>query len=123
MPSIEAPTHYDHSKGIEPQPHDDFFRWASANSYLSETGEADSPLGWVCLLEVDREMVDSYIEETGDKSFYPEVGWYVVRQDDRGFIWAMIYGTGTLAEEGARADFTEAEKVYDEWLNINSTDV
>lgn len=129
MPSIEAPTHYEHSKGIMPSRFDNFFKWLSPTFYIAETGDAESPLGWVCLIEVtDKDIVDWYesqgmsLEEMrqhmGLDEYPIDSGFYITRQDDNGLIWAMAYGTGTLAQEGARADFAEAEKVYEAWLSL-----
>jgi len=52
-----------------------------------------------------------------ESHYVPEPGWYVTRQDDNGLIWAMSYGPldSTFNEENARADFAEAESVFDSW--------
>ena len=115
MPSLDAPTYYEHSKGVEGQPYDDFFKWVDADWWADDTGNVECPLGYVVLLEVDQSLIEEYMTSTGDTSFYPEQGWYVTRLMDNGLIWAHTYGTGTLAEEGARADFAEAHRAYCEW--------
>lgn len=128
MPSILAPTYYGRAKGLMPERFDGFFKWfISQFGTTDECGTVESPLGWVGLVEVtDKDIVDWY--ESEGKSLeemrqhmgldeYPvDAGFYVLRQDDNGLIWAMTYGgSGTLAEESARADFAEAERVSVAW--------
>jgi hypothetical protein len=127
MPSIEAPTYYDRTKGILPGRYDSFFKWV--NAYMDcadhETGEVDSPLGFVALVEVDETMQNDFMHEENlpddlchecrNNHGVPDTGWYVTRLDSNGIIFAMEYGEGTLAEESARADFAEAEKVAEAW--------
>jgi hypothetical protein len=113
-PSLDAPTYYEHSKGVEGQPYDFFFKWVDADWWTDDTGNVECPLGYVVLLEVDQALITEYMEANHD-DFYPEPGWYVTRLMDNGLIWAHTYGTGTLAEEGARADFLEAHEAYCKW--------
>ena len=119
MPTLESPGYYDHSKFIAAGRADAFFKWISSDWYMKETGSVESRIGWVGLIEVGRDVLASYITETGDawasSRTAIDLGWYCVRQDDNGLVWGIGYGEGTLAEEGARADFAEAEKAYDEW--------
>lgn len=135
MPSIEAPTYYDRSKGIMPNKYDQFFKLATLDFTLSDTGTVESPLGFVMLIKVDEEMQNTFLNEyvlrqdvsadlcytCRNKFGVPDTGWYVTRQDDNGIIWAMEYGPldSTLAEESARADFAEAEKVAAAWDRAN----
>jgi hypothetical protein len=126
MPSIEAPTYYDRTKGILPGRYDTFFKWVSLDEAESETGEVDSPLGYVTLVHVDETMQLDYMHEADmsadlcnncrNNHGVPDTGWYVTRLDSNGIIFAMEYGgEDTLSEEGARADFAEAEKVSEAW--------
>lgn len=118
MPSIESPTHYERSKGIAHRSTDEFFKFVESDDYC---GNTESPLGYVMLVNVDGEMLDSFLETTTDGAT-PDQGWYVTRTDDNGIVWAMIYGTGVFAEEGARADYAEAEKVASAWDRADDQD-
>ena len=121
MPSTYAPTYYEHSKGIMPEKHDPFFKFIGIDETLADTGSVEAPVGWVALVYLTEDLIRGMEYEyapTGynlTKEEYPEPGWYIIRQDDNGLIWAMIYGEGTLAEEGARADFASAESTYADW--------
>ena len=118
MPSMEAPQHYERSKGIMPGEFDPFFKYVEPDFYEAETGNVESPLGWVGLLRVDQSLIES-METYAWPIDCPEEGWYIVRINDHGLVWGMTYGgTDTFPEEGARADFAEAEKVYAEWCRI-----
>lgn len=121
MPSLEAPRYYEHSKGIALGKYDPFFRWIGGDWFIEDTGEVDCPIGHVALVEVDQAMIDEYRDEVLKHwrevlAFeIPDLGWYVLITDSNGIIFAQEYGTGTLSEEGARADFAEAERTYSEW--------
>lgn len=127
MPSPEAPTHYEHSKGIMPGRFDPFFKQYSIDYAEAECGNVESPVGFVMLLEVTNGDIVDWYESQGMSlddmathllglDEYPlDQGWYITRTDDNGLIWAMTYGTGTLAEESARADYSSAERTYLDW--------
>lgn len=120
MPSIEAPTHYDRAKGIAAGYADDFLKSLDPNDAAADTGNIESSLGFVMLVEVTRDMIAEYVSVQGDpwmseaRNFWP--GWYIIRHDDNGLVWGMDYGgNGTHSEELARADFAEAEAVDAIW--------
>jgi hypothetical protein len=124
MPSIINPTYYEHAKGdaADNATRTDFFRHLCDGDWVirDDTGSTESPLGWVALVEVTDEDVSRWVNGEIDGDLHLEIdnveaGWYVVRRDDNGLVWAMTYGTGTLAEEGARADYAEAEAVSLAW--------
>ena len=119
MPSIDAPAYYDRSKGLMSEHADPFFKWMGPNgTVIDETGETDSPLGFVALLHVTQDDLDEYDQMTDTAMVEP--GWYITRQDDNGLIWAMTYGGDSqFCEEAARADFAEAEKVSSAWDEAN----
>lgn len=130
MPTLEAPRYYEHSKGILPGRYDWFFRYLPESAVVGnggETGEVESPLGFVTIIEVDEEIQQEFMQTHSitpdlchtcrNNAGVPDTGWYVLCTDSNGIIFAMEYGEGTLAEEGARADFAEAESVYSEWLD------
>lgn len=134
MPSIEAPTHYERSKGIMPGRFDGFFKWLDPDFYVDNTGHVEAPVGFVALIEVtDKDIVNWYesqgmsLEEMRDHlslEDYPlDAGWYVTRTDDNGLIWAMTYGQGALAEEQARADFTDAVALFDIWFSADDNEI
>ena len=132
MPSIENPTFYERADGIAPGRADEFFKRLDLDEVIEYTGDAESPVGFVQLVQVTREMIREYVSTVGDpwlserRNFAP--GWYITRQDDNGLIWAMSYGgwcdeheafcTDTAAEEAARADYAEADTVYQSWLDL-----
>lgn len=126
MPTIDAPTHYDRSKGIMHSSTDAFFQWFyGTDRFTSDTGSVESSLGWVALCHVEPSDVADYLADPYTNDNPPQLlgeiteGWYIIRTDDNGFIWAMTYGDGTLAEEGARADFAEAEATYAAWSDLD----
>jgi hypothetical protein len=123
MPSIDAPSYYEHAKTQAAGRADAFLKWLDENEYLAVTGEVDCPLGWVGLIEITGPEIATWVSSQGDpwmsekRNF--ETGWYIVKIDNNGLVWGLYYGQGTLAEEGARADFAEAEATYELWLGIN----
>jgi len=121
MPSTDAPTHYERSKYILPSRADDFLKFIEEDWYEAVTGSVESPVGWVGLVHVDRDLIARWVAFAGDpwmseaRNFSP--GWYIVRIDDNGLVFGIDYGgEETLAEENARADFDEADRTYMEWL-------
>lgn len=120
MPSTEAPTWYERAVTEASGRADDFLKWIDEIYYEDTTGEVDSPLGWVGLINIDRDLVAEYVTTTGDpwmsqaRAF--DLGWYIVRIDSNGLVWGMHYGADqTWPEQQARADFAEAEATYAEW--------
>lgn len=119
MPSIEAPAHYERAKFTLPDNCDQLLRWLDNMEFEAETGHSDSPIGWVGLLKLTWEQIDTFCASaaTADWPVGIEPGWYIVREDGNGILWGIGYGEDcTFNEEAARADFAEAELVYDEWL-------
>ena len=124
MPTLDAPRYYEHSKGLMHEKYDPFFRWYSPDDCVADTGNVEAPVGYVQLIEVLDEDISRWVNGEIDGEMHLDlntdltVGWYVAVQDDNGLIWAMTYGSGTLAEEGARSDFAEAEALYATWDNL-----
>ena len=132
MPSSDNPGWYERAEFICSDRTDAFFKWLDLDEYKANTGSVEAPVGWVGLVCVTSDMIRTWVSSQGDpwmserRNF--DSGWYIVRQDDRGFLWAMSYGGGcdipghegelcadTRNEEAARADFAEAEAVYAAW--------
>lgn len=130
MPSIQNPAFYDRADSIAPGRSDDFIKWIDQVQYLDTTGDVESPVGWVGLIKIHPDLIAEYAASMGDpwiterRNFEP--GWYIVRQDEFGMVFAMVYGglcwnhddfcTDTMSEQNARADFGEAESVYATWI-------
>lgn len=115
MPSIENPTWYEHAIATAPGHADDFFKWLDEADAIDYTGDIASPVGHVMLYEVDSDIIATYVSTFGDpwmseaRNFNP--GWYIIRQDDNGFVWGMEYDV----EAYARADFNSAAELYAAW--------
>lgn len=109
---------------------DDFFRYHDhMSTEVTETGDVESPIGHVTLRQVDRDAIANYVSEYGDpwasvrRNLSP--GWYIDVRGSDGTVWAFFYDgwcedhqafcADTLAEETARRNFAEAEKVYVAW--------
>lgn len=107
-----------------PDRFDEFFRQLDPDRYEADTGEMEAPVGWIGLIEVTETDLMSYIERHGPQSASDHgtvsdlmadgltPGWYIVRINSDGLIWAMSYRSGAPAWECARADFAEAERTY-----------
>lgn len=118
MPSLDAPSYYGRAASIAPEKYDHFFRWLPHEFYESITSMVDCPIGWVGLVKLDESAKRLHARELKDASYgdYPDSGWYNVRINSDGLVFALYYGIdATLPEEHARADFAEAEAAYDEW--------
>lgn len=124
MPSMEAPNYYDRAKGILPGEFDNFFKYLGSDDLVAETGDVEAALGWVALVKVDSDLIINITApragwSKSPREQVPDEGWYVIRRDGLGFIFAMEYGPdATLNEENARADFAEAEHTYSQWLDL-----
>lgn len=122
MPSIDAPTHYERSGGIASSTTDAFFKWLDDLDFIETTGTVDSPLGFVGLINLDRETITRYVVQNATNPIWMsdranfDAGWYIVRYDDNGLVWGLMYGEDCVFnEERARADFAEAERVHAAW--------
>lgn len=120
MPSTEAPTYYERCSGVCPSITDPFFQAISLGEAIEDTGDVESPVGFVALVKVDEDLIQWYRESVNvwatEDDELPDEGWYVVRKDDNGLVWAMDYGEDcTFNEEKARADFAEAVNTYERW--------
>lgn len=106
---------------LAPSRTDSFFRYHdSERTSVEFDGDVESPIGHFTLLEVTRSVIADYVSEWGDpwiseaRNFSP--GWYILVVGEDGTIWAFDYrGDGVFAEERARKDFREAQRVYSEW--------
>ena len=130
MPSIENPAYYERASYISAGHADEFLKWLDEDQYEMYTGSTDSPIGWVGLIKIDADLIREWVSSSGDpwmsehRNFAP--GWYIVRQDDNGFVWGLGYEgwclshgafcADTASEQDARADFAEAEAAYQVWL-------
>lgn len=128
MPSTEAPTFYERSRDALPSTFDPFLRHLQADWFTEETGDVESPLGFVALFCVDLELIQGMYADISsgvlDEMSIPSAGWYILRQDSNGIVWGLDYGgSGTFSEEAARADFAEAEATYAAWSEANSDDI
>lgn len=121
MPTVEHPSYYSRSKGDEARTYEQtqFFRNLTPDNAVSETGSTEQPLGHVMLVSITFADIVEYLPSDStlaDLSMLGvEPGWYIVKADDNGLIWAMTYGQGTFGEEQARADYAEAEAVALAW--------
>lgn len=123
MPSIEAPAYYDRAKFETSGRADDFLRSLDTSFAVAETSTVECPLGHLSLHLITRDQIAEYVSREGDpwmseeRNFSP--GWYIVRTDEQGFIFGIGYGEDyVFNEEGARADFAEAEYAYAMWDQI-----
>lgn len=119
MPSSLEPAYYDRPHDTAVPRLDYFMKWATEHS-VAETGEVDSPVGYVALVPIDNDLLAVWFTEESNNGYsYPtedEQGWYIVRIDSNGLVWGLHYGDhGTYAEQNARLDFAEAEKTYEAW--------
>jgi len=123
MPSTQNPAYYERSSGFCHSILDTFFKYLTLDDAEDYTGDVDAPVGFVQIVQLDDSLISGIVNEhmvpigMMESHYVPEPGWYVTRQDDNGLIWAMSYGPldSTFNEENARADFAEAESVFDSW--------
>lgn len=109
---------------------DDFFRYHDHEATEeANVGEASGPIGYVTLRRVTFVDIATYVSKYGDNWASHrrnlEPGWYIDVIGEDGTIWAFYYGgncrehndlcADTKAEETARADFAEAERLYSDW--------
>lgn len=121
MPNLDAPGYYDRAKFETGSRADDFLRTITPDEAEDDTSSVECPIGHVMLVKIDRDMIRDYVSEAGDpwmsesRNFEP--GWYIIRTDDRGFVFGIGYGPldSTHNEELARADFAEAAEAYAIW--------
>lgn len=123
MPTLDNPGHFERSKHIAAGRADDFLKSYSPDYFLAETGNVESPIGFLALVDITREDIAEYVTREGDpwmseaRNFSP--GWYLIKFDNNGLVWGIDYGgSSTFSEEAAREDFAEADRAYGEWLDI-----
>ena len=122
MPSMQNPTWYERAELTAPSRADDFFKWLDHDEYDETTGDVESPVGWVGLIEVTRDQIATYVASAGDpwlserRNFGP--GWYIVRIDSNGLVWGMAYDD----EESALADYESANLTYLTWAEEEEMD-
>jgi len=125
MPTTANPAHYERSLGIVSSKSDEFFKRLDLDEVVEYTGDTESPVGFVQLVNVTSGMVHEYVASGGDpvlvlgkEGEFLVPGWYITREDENGLIWAMFYGEDmTLPEEKARADYAEADAVHQHWVD------
>lgn len=126
MPTVDNPRHFETGTQMD-EFYDSFFKWASIDVEPDhQTGEVESPGGFVSLIYVEApDEINEYLHYgSGHTSFEDEAklsegistGWYVTLQDNNGIIWAFAFGDSTLAEEHARREFRGSELYYEQWL-------
>jgi hypothetical protein len=90
--------------------YDRFFRHADPDWEVDYSGDVNAPTGHFAIFEVTEEMISetvtNYGELIGDGP-NPDLGWYLVTEDDRGFTFVH---TGTEAE--VRQTFADLGKAY-----------
>jgi len=99
------------------QKYDHWFRWHdSEQTEVDSTGDQnDFTHGYAYL----RFVSDDFLAEDRTEAINkPDAGWYIDVRDSAGFVFVFTYyGTGTLAEEAARAAYARFEKAYESWEN------
>jgi hypothetical protein len=120
MPNIHTPGDYSRADHIMSSRTDLFFKRLDLDEVVEYSGDVESPIGFIQLVEVSRDMIAQHVATEGDpwlserRNF--DTGWYVTRQDSNGLIWAMSYGGD---EAAARADYAEADAAHTDWLNFD----
>lgn len=91
---------------------DDFIRTLLARwDPNRETGTVEWH-GWFGIFHITREEIAAYVSEFGDpwmserRNFEP--GWYIVKQNNDGLVWAFAYASEGLAE----VDFEKIDKQF-----------
>jgi hypothetical protein len=120
---------FEHADGIEAARTDVFFKWLSPDYWTADTGNVEAPTGHVALIQLTPDLIRQYVTEEGDpwmserRNFSP--GWYLLKTDNNGLVWAHSYGgwcgmheafcADTFEEMKVRHDFEVIEKAYAEW--------
>lgn len=116
---------------LMPQRAGGFFRYHDGiATEVKSTGHVESHVVLVTLRRIDRQAITEYVTRWGDvwcsvrRNLAP--GWYIDVRGEDGTIWAFSYEgyciehdntcSDTSAEEAARKDFAEAERVYSDWV-------
>ena len=122
MPTLDNPGFYERAKFTAAGRADDFLKSLTPDDAIDDCGSVGCPIGFVMLVEIDRDLIREYVSREGDPwlsmSSNFEPGWYIVKTDDNGLVWGIGYGPldSTFNEEAARADFEEACNAYSEWM-------
>lgn len=102
---------------------DDFFKEMLGGNLIAlescmdrETGNVEWH-GWFATMEVTREDVMAYVSCYGDPWISEHrnlnTGWYIVKQNNDGLVWAFAYASKGLAD----VDFEKIEALYAEESN------
>ena len=120
---------FEHANFIGSARGDAFFRWLDPDQWVADTGNVEAPTGHVALVQVSAELIREYVSSAGDpwmserRNFTP--GWYLVKTNEQGTVWAFGYDgwcewheafcADSFEEMKARHDFAVIEKQYAEW--------
>lgn len=101
---------------------DEFIKWVLAMSPVAyETGDVESTVGYVQLVNVERDLIASYVSERGDpwmsegRNFAP--GWYIFQRVDSG----LVYGYAYRSDLTAMTDFIDAGREYERWQAVGAS--
>src|SRR5207253_7646921 len=102
---------FEHCNGLAVARADAFFKWLDPDQWVSDTGNVEAPTGHVALVQVDRQLIREYVSSAGDpwmsedRNFAP--GWYLVKTNEQGILWAYEYGGWCRLHDAFCADTFE----------------
>lgn len=105
-------THFPNAVSTAHERHDSMLREFSTDVVEAQTGDVESPNGWIGLVTINTVLLETYAVTHGEdvRDFTP--GVYLLRINSDGLIWGMRYAT----REKADSDFAALDVAYDTWM-------